>query len=70
MSLKNFEAILQYNLAQIAKNLAVTLKIESSYGHALRLCEELRYVIEALALIRGGIVVSLKGEKYEERIRG
>ena len=70
MSLKNFEAILQYNLAQIAKNLAVTLKIESSYGHALRLCEELRYVIEALVLIRSGMVVSLKGEKYEEGIRG
>jgi len=60
MNLKNFEAILQYNIAQIAKNLAVTLKIESSYGHALRLCEELRYVVEALVLLRKGWIMPLK----------
>jgi len=57
MNLKNFEAILQYNIAQIAKNLAVTLKIESSYVHAVRLCEELCYVVEALALLRKGWIM-------------
>ncbi len=52
ITIRNFEAILQHNLAQIAENLEVTLRIESSYEHALRLVDELRSVCEALLTLR------------------
>ena len=52
ITIRNFEAILQHNLAQIAENLEVVLRIESSYEHALRLVDELRYVVEALLTLR------------------
>jgi len=52
ITIRNFEAILQHNLAQIAENLEVTLRIESSYERALRLVDELRSVCEALLTLR------------------
>jgi len=60
MSVKEMVSILEWSLKRLARDLAVTLKIESSYGHALRLCEELRYVVEALALLRKGWIVPLR----------
>ena len=52
ITIRNFEAILQHNLAQIAENLEVMLRIESSYEHALRLVDELRSVCEVLLTLR------------------
>ena len=53
-------SILEWSLKRLARDFAVTLKIESSYGHALRLCEELRYVVEALVLLRKGWIMPLR----------
>jgi len=60
MGVKEMVSVLEWSLKRLARDLAVTLKIESSYGHALRLCEELRYVVEALVLLRKGWIVPLK----------
>ena len=60
ISVKAMEDMLEWSLKRFAKDLAVTVKIESSYRHALLLCEELRNVVEALALLRSGWIVPLR----------
>ena len=60
ISVKAMEDMLEWSLKRFARDLAVTVKIESSYRHALLLCEELRHVVEALALLRSGWIVPLR----------
>ena len=57
VGVREMVSILEWSLKRLARDFAVTLKIESSYGHAVRLCEELCYVVEALALLRKGWIM-------------
>ena len=59
VGVKEMVSILEWSLKRLARGFAVTLKIESSYRHALRLCEELRYVVEALVLLRKGWIMRM-----------
>ena len=67
-----WEGALEGAIRRLADNLRVVVLLdhEGTFRHALALFRDFRDAVEALALIRNGVVVSLKGEKYEEGIRG
>ena len=67
-----WERALEGAMQRLADNLRVVVLLdhEGTFRHALALFRDFRDAVEALALIRSGMVVPLKGEKYEEGIRG
>jgi len=56
MSVRAMEDMLEWSLKRFAKDLAVTVDL---------LCKELRNVVEALALLRSGWIVLLRGRRGE-----
>ena len=67
-----WEGALEGAIRKLADDLKTTVLLdhEGTFRHALALFKDFRDAVEALALIRSGVVMPLKGEKYEEGIRG
>jgi len=67
-----WEGALEGAIRRLADNLRVVVLLdhEGTFRHALALFRDFRDAVEAFALIRSGVVMPLKGEKYEEGIRG
>ncbi len=66
-----WEGALEGAIRKLADDLKTTVLLdhEGTFRHALALFKDFRDAVEALAMIRSGMVVSLKEGKYEERIR-
>jgi len=63
VELDRWESALERAVQKLADDLRVTVLLdrEESFRHALALFKDLRNAVEALALIRKGVVVPLRG---------